>query len=64
MKEQHTDLQPRVASTGQKAIPRITTTPTRLTVWKADNPTKDLTMFESCYLACGIDDHGINILPV
>lgn len=47
MKEQCTNLQPRVASTGQKAIPRLITAPTRLTAWTADNPTKDLIMFET-----------------
>lgn len=47
MKELHTNLQPKVASTGQKAIPRLITALTRLTAWMADNTTKDLIMFET-----------------
>lgn len=63
MKERPTDLQPTVASTGQKAILSLITTPTRLTVWTADNPTKDSIMFESCEPECVIDDREILILP-
>lgn len=48
MKEQRTNLQPTVASTSQKATPRIITAPTRLTALTADNPTKDLIMFKTC----------------
>lgn len=47
MKERRTNLQLRVPSTDQKAIPRLITAPTRLKVWTADHPTKDLTMFET-----------------